>query len=83
LFLGSTSPNATSTPTVDSMVFNANNGVTLGSGRRELNLELNGLSYDTSTKRTSIGGYVFLDLTGRATTIADTFSVDNIESGSW
>jgi len=84
LFLGGTSPAGTSTPTVNSLVFNANNGVTLGSGRLELNIELANVSYESVSKKTSVGSYILLDVTGKATGIqANTFSVDTITSTLW
>jgi len=56
---------------------NANNGVTLGSGRREIEVELKNCYLSTYTKTASVGGLTFIDITGIGT-LNSLFTVDNI-----
>jgi hypothetical protein len=82
LFLGGTSPSATSDPTVWEFKINAHNGVTLGSGRRELSITLANCIAKSFTKPAGVGGLIFLEISGNGT-LDECFSVDNIASGSW
>jgi hypothetical protein len=81
-FLGSTSPAASGT-TAFSMIFNANNGVTLGSGRQELNIDITVNKYETYGESKQLKGKVIQTFKGLGTTINDLFVVDNIASGAW
>lgn len=81
-FLGGTSPD---TGNVDSqsMIWQITNGVTLGSGRRELYVEFNNFQYSTYNRAVQLGSKVIQSFKGMATTISDFFTVDNISSSAW
>jgi len=83
LFLGSTTPQQS--PTAQSAVFNAHNGVTLGSGRREFYIQLNDFLYSESGTPVNVNEVVIQSFTGTATNLGSNgcYSVDNIASGSW
>lgn len=72
-------------PTQFSVVINAHNGVTLGSGRREFYVQLDGVNYSEVGTPISIGEKVVQSFRGEATALGSNgmFTVDNIASGSW
>jgi hypothetical protein len=72
------------TDTGFNFVFNATNGVTLGSGRRELNISLEKCKYNSTPKTTSIGEWVYMDVSGHGFPNATgIYSVDNISNDNW
>lgn len=80
LYLGGTSP--ASSPAAATFEMNCHNGVTLGSGRRQVQVVLGNCYFTTFSKNKSIGNLVFIDLAGKGT-LTSAISVDNIPSGSW
>jgi hypothetical protein len=82
LFLGGTSP-ASSTLSSSSLVFNANNGETLGDGRREINIDLSTTKLSTHGEQKQLRGKVMQTFRGQATTINDVYTVDGISSSNW
>lgn len=82
LFLGGSTPSATSDPTVYDILFNATNGTTLGSGRREIYWELENCIMDKFDEVASIGNLIFVDISGKGT-LKSCFSVDDISDTSW
>lgn len=78
LFLGGTSPQLQ--PTKQSAVFNLNNGVTIGSGRREFNLQLNNFLYEEASAPTTVGELVIATFKGTAEGLGTDkcFYTDNI-----
>ena len=81
-FLGGTSP-ATGDNATKSLIFNSHNGVTLGSGRRELNIDLSVTKLVTHGENKQLRGKVMQTFRGMATTINDFYTVDNIASAAW
>lgn len=81
-FLGGTSP-AAGDITEKSLVFNANNGVTLGSGREEINIDLSVTKLVAHTESKQLRGKVMQTFRGQATTINDVFTVDSVSSSNW
>lgn len=83
IFLGGTTPQQS--PTKKSAVFNANNGVVLGSGRREFNIQLNDFLYEEVGTPTSVGEVVVQSFKGTATDLGSDgcFYVDNISSATF
>lgn len=65
------------------LVFNANNGVSLGSGRREINIDVSNCKINTTSRPTTLNGFILQSFEGEAETLDDFFTVDNIASGSW
>lgn len=82
LYLGGTSPSATSDPTVYDFELSATNGVTLGSGRREVKLELENCIGSNFNETSSVGNLTFIELSGVGT-LKECFTVDNISSTNW
>jgi len=82
LFMGGTAPAATADPTVYNILLQADNGVALGSGRREFSLKLENCIGTSFNEVTSVGGLTFIDWTGVGT-LNECFSIDNIPSGTW
>lgn len=82
LFLGGTTPASTSTPNIPSMVFNANNGTSLGSGRLELNIDCKDCRYNAVGRSVRIGEWIMQDFTGWAIAPTDIFFVDDISDVS-
>jgi len=82
LFLGGTTPSATSDPTAYDILLNAHNGVTLGSGRREFYLELQNCQMKSFEEAASIGNITYVTIGGTGT-LKSAFSVDNITSANW
>ena len=83
LFLGSTTPQ--SQPTATGLEINANNGVTLGSGRREFNLQLTGVQYEEAGTPLTVGEVIFQNFTGTATGLGTNkcFVVDTVSSSAF
>lgn len=77
LFLGGSSAAAT-TPTDSGLIFQATNGVTLGSGRTELYFRLYGVQIESLGRTVSQDGIVEENFTYRATTVKDAFFVDAV-----
>lgn len=82
-FLGSTSPQTT--PTAFSIVINAHNGVTLGSGRREFYAQLNDCQYSEAGKAARVNDVVAQTFNFTATDYGTNgmYYVDNLASGSF
>lgn len=86
LFLGQAgSPTGTATPTIPSVIFNANNAVALGSGRREFNIDFSNAYYESTSKPSVVKGFIMQDFKGwaKAITSSECYSVDNISSVNW
>ncbi len=77
-FLGGTTPQTS--PSSFSFVFNSNNGVTLGSGRREFNAQLTGVNYEEVGTPVNVGDIVIQSFKGSATGLGTDkiYYVDNI-----
>ncbi len=82
LALGGTTPSATGDPTAYEFEINADNGVTLGSGRRELVLTLENCQTKSFNETTSVGGLTFVTITGTGT-FKTAYGVDNISNVNW
>jgi hypothetical protein len=82
LGIGGTTPPNTSNPTGVEFEIQADNGVTLGSGRREFKLTLENCQFSKATVTASAGDMIFLELAGNGT-FKECFAVDNISSTSW
>lgn len=80
LFLGGTAPVGTSTPTLPSAVFNVNNGVSLGSGRLELNIDCNSCRFQSFSRPVAINGMIYQDFVAWPIGFTDLFFVDDIAS---
>ena len=82
-FLGGTS--AAVSPTKQSAEFNANNGVTLGSGRREFNIQMDDFLYEEAGTPVSVGDLVIASFKGTATDLGTNgcFYVDNVSNTSF
>lgn len=81
-FLGGTSPSS-GDPTEFSLIFNANNGVSLGSGRRELNIDIATNQYESYGHAVTLNGKITQTFRGVGLAITDFFTVDNISSSNW
>ena len=83
IFLGSTTPQLS--PTKKGIEFNANNGVNLGSGRREFNAQMTDFLYEEVGTPVTVGESVVQSFKGIATGIGTNgiFYVDNITSGNF
>jgi len=83
IFLGGTTPALS--PTKKSALFNANNGITLGSGRREFEIQLDNFLYEEAAPATSVGDLVIASFKGTATDLGSNgcFYVDNIAAASF
>ena len=77
-FAGGTTPQ--DDPAEFSAVFSADNGVTLGSGRREFYAQFAGASYEEVGKPVSVGDVVVASYKGNATGLGTNkcFYVDNL-----
>jgi hypothetical protein len=71
-------PQATGTPAGNKFKICADNGVTLGSGRREISFELENTQYSTLNKTASVGNLTFIEIAGSGT-LSSLFTVDNID----
>lgn len=83
LFMGATVTPATGTPTIPSMIININNGVTLGSGRREFYFKTTDAYYDTMDKPVVIKGYIMQNFKAKCISANSCFSTDNITGANW
>ncbi len=83
IFLGSTTPQ--SQPTAIGLEVNANNGVTLGSGRREFNLQLTGVQYEDVGTPLAVGEVIIQNFKGSATSLGTNkcFVVDTVSSSAF
>lgn len=83
IFQGGTTPQQS--PAKKGVEFNANNGVTLGSGRREFNAQFTEFLYEEVGTPVNVGESVIQSFKGIATDIGTNgiFYVDNISSGSF
>lgn len=83
VFLGGTTPQTS--PATQSIVFNANNGVTLGSGRREFNAQLANMQYEEVAAPVNVGEVVIATFRGNATTLGTdgVFYVDNVTAAAF
>ena len=83
IFQGGTTPQQS--PTAKGVEFNANNGVVLGSGRREFNAQFTGFLYEEVGTPVNVGESVVQSFKGIAKDIGTNgvFSVDNIAAASW
>jgi len=77
IFLGGTSE-STGTFTKQGLIFQANNGVALGSGRREFYTRLYGIILGTKSINVAEGGPVEATFTFTASTLKDVYMVDQI-----
>ena len=78
IFQGGTTPQQS--PTKKSALFNANNGVNLGSGRREFEIQLNDFLYEETGAPLTVGESIIQSFKGTATNLGSNgcFYVDNI-----
>ena len=74
---GTASPTDGKDPASHTFALSATNGVTLGSGRREVSLTLANCQNSVFNEVTSVGGLTFIDLTGIGT-LSELFTTDNI-----
>ena len=83
LFLGGTTPQ--SQPTATGLEINANNGVTLGQGRREFNIHLTGVQYEESGTPLTVGEVIIQNFNGTATGLGTNlcFVVDSVTSAAF
>lgn len=83
MFLGGTTPQ--SQPTATGLEINANNGIALGSGRREFNLHLTGIQYEEPGTPLSVGEVVIQTFKGTATGLGTNkcFVVDTVTSAAF
>jgi len=84
-FLGGGSTPATTDVTAFSLVFDANNGVTLGSGRREFYIQLSSVKYEETNNKMTVGETIYSEFRGSATGLGSNgcFYVDNISNTNW
>lgn len=82
-FLGSTSPSATSTPTIPSVLLNVTNGVAAASGLRQVYLKLLTGSFNESKKSVRIGEYVTSEFTGKAVALSNFYLYDSVTEANW
>lgn len=80
--IGTAAP-ATGTVAPTGLKFNSNNGVTLGSGRRELNIELRDCYGEDFSNPVQIGGFIITEFTGYARQLYKLTTVDNIAGASF
>ena len=83
IFLGSTTPQ--SQPSAIGLEVNANNGVVLGSGRREFNLQLLGVQYEEVGTPLAVGEVIIQTFKGTATGFGTNkcFVVDTVSSAAF
>ncbi len=82
LWLGGTTPSATSDPTAYDVSLDATNGVAAASGLRQLFIDLENGIGTTFDEVATIGSLTFFDVAGAAT-LKECYSYDNIVEGSW
>jgi len=68
--------------TVHTFKIQADNGVVLGSGRREISITLGSCVQTSFNEISTVGELTFIEIEGSGT-LTEAFSVDNIASGSW
>lgn len=68
--------------TSHTIIFDATNGVSLGSGLRELKITLGSNYWTNFTEIASLGGLTYVEFSGICT-LTEAFSVDNIAEASW
>jgi len=76
------SPTSTADPTTYNFYIQADNGVTLGSGRREVKLELTSVMANTFNETCTVGSLTFIEIGGFGR-FSSCYSVDNIPSATW
>ena len=83
IFLGNTTPQ--SQPTAKGLEINANNGVTLGQGRREFNLQLTGIQYEEAGTPLTVGEVIVQTFRGTSTGFGTNkcFVVDSVTSAAF
>ena len=83
IFAGSTTPQIQ--PTAVGLVVNANNGVTLGSGRREFEVQLLGVQYEEAGTPLTVGEVIIQTFKGSATGLGTNllFLVDTVTSANF
>lgn len=83
IFQGGTTPQQS--PAKKGVEFNANNGVSLGSGRREINAQFTEFLYEEVGTPVNVGESVVQSYKGIGTDIGTNgiFTVDNIAEASW
>jgi len=83
IFQGGTTPQQS--PTEKSALFNANNGVALGSGRREFEIQLDGFLYEEAGTPLNVGETIIQSFKGTATALGsnECFYVDNISGAAF
>ncbi len=79
---GATTPSATADPAGFPLIFDADNGVTLGQGQRQVKVTLGNCINRSHDKVASIGNLIFVDIAGHGT-LTEAFSVDDIVEASW
>lgn len=72
----------TADPTETEFTIQADNGVVLGAGRREISVTLANCQYSAFTETTSVGSLTFIDLAGSGT-LKGCFTTDNISETNW
>ena len=82
LAFGGASILATGDPTGYEFEINADNGVALGSGRREIKFVLENCITKSFSEATSVGGLTFITITGVGT-FKELFTVDNITGAAF
>lgn len=82
LAFGGTTLLGTGNPTAFDFEINADNGVTLGSGRREIVFTLENCQSKGFQEPTSVGGLTFVTLSGSGT-FKQLYTVDNISDTNW
>lgn len=82
-FQGGASPLPTATPAAFGVVLNMNNGVTLGSGRHEINVELRGVHDEDWNNSVTFGNVILQEYSGLARQLYKLDTVDNISSSAW
>lgn len=80
LMMGGTTPSGS--PTAFEFTISANNGVTLGSGRREFLITLNNCMSSGWDQPIEVGGIIFVTINGQGT-FSTAYGVDNITSANW
>jgi hypothetical protein len=78
-FLGGTSPIAT-TPTKSGLIFDANNGVALGSGKIDFYTKLLGVMIEEKSEAIEVDGVVEQTFTFKATNVDDCYMTDAVDS---
>ena len=77
LFLGGTAA-STSTPTAIGIIFDANNGVSIGNGRVDLYIRLNGAQYESLGRTTNTDNVVEETFSYKATTVEEFYFTDAV-----